>query len=119
MKISLSVKLLMRKIMEDVPKTTVFRTSSTMVCKDRGFDKAIDEQISSIDSDIDNYSQNGSGWIIDKVLEIHVHIVKCSVMEWTIYGWVKQFLSFPTLISIVRVNFVALESYGKERSCSM
>ena len=86
MKISLSVNLLMRKIMEDVPKTTVFRTSSTMVCKDRGFDKVIDEQISSIDSDIDNYSQNGSGWIIDKVLEIHVHIAKCSVMEWTIYG---------------------------------
>ena len=74
-KFYLSLKLNLSKLIdEDEEKTAVFNTSSTLLLPGFDITSLIKDHVEILEVKVDNYMQNGSGWVINSVNQINVMI---------------------------------------------
>lgn len=75
-KLYLTLNVVGRKYVDGEEKVLNFRTCAKTLLRSDDINKAIDDHIEKLFEKIDNYTRNGSGWMIEKVQNIHINITK-------------------------------------------
>ena len=66
----------MGKLVEDIPTLTNIQTSASTLTQSSNILDEIKKHIEALVYKIDNYSRNGSGWVVENVYSINIMITK-------------------------------------------
>ena len=78
LKFYISIEFDMSRLTDDTSKIVTFQTRSTTLLKGMDPEPEVKGHIDLIDSKIDKYTRNGSGWLVDSVRVINVMMTKYS-----------------------------------------
>ncbi|MCP4490203.1 MAG: hypothetical protein GY820_23230 [Gammaproteobacteria bacterium] len=76
LKFYISIELNMSRLTEDISKIVTFQTRSTILLKAMDPEAEVRKHIELIDSKVDNYITNGSGWAVANVRVINIMMTK-------------------------------------------
>ncbi|MCP4486658.1 MAG: hypothetical protein GY820_04960 [Gammaproteobacteria bacterium] len=76
LKFYISIELNMSQLLEGISKIVTFQTRSTILLKAMDPEAEVREHIDLLDSKVDKYINNGSGWLVDNVRVINVMMTK-------------------------------------------
>ncbi|KAL5267281.1 hypothetical protein ACHWQZ_G004350 [Mnemiopsis leidyi] len=77
----LTIKVGVRQAVKDKTDETSFAVCAADLLQTTNIEEELYNQIEAIGTKIDNYTRNGSGWVIDKMICAHLNITKYSPMR--------------------------------------
>ena len=86
LKFYLTLKLDVIKLITDEKKTATFNTSATPLLQLDDTSKEIKKHIDRLDTKVDEFLRNGSGWVVENIKQIDVMMTKYNPMSYMFYS---------------------------------